>query len=202
MVANAITLSRLFLLILAVLFLYFGGPWIKLAAFFLTLLIIIMDGIDGVVARARGETSELGAVMDIAIDRVVENVYWIVYADIGLVPIWVALVVVSRGIITDAIRGFVLARGESAFGMMKTPWARWLVSGRPMRAFYGGIKAVVFAALALLLALRGWFPGAAWLDPLSTVLNILVLLTVLTTVLRGAPVIYESRRYFFGEPVA
>ncbi|MGH2543660.1 MAG: CDP-alcohol phosphatidyltransferase family protein [Ardenticatenaceae bacterium] len=201
MLANLITLSRLVLLVLAVFLLYTDGAFIKLVAFFLTILIIVMDGIDGVVARARGEVSQLGAVMDIAIDRVVENVYWIVYADLSLVPIWVALVVVARGIITDAIRGFVLAKGESAFEMMKTPWARWLVSGRPMRAFYGAMKAIVFAALALYMALRELFPGAAWLDPLSQILFLLVLVTVLTTVLRGVPVVYESRRYFFGEPV-
>ncbi len=201
MLANAITLSRLGLLALAVFLLYFGGPALKFVAFVLTILIIAMDGIDGMVARARGETSELGGVMDIAIDRVVENVYWIVFADLGLVPVWVALLVVSRGIITDAIRGFVLAKGETAFDMMKTPWARWLVSGRPMRAFYGTIKAVVFAALALLTALRGWFPAAPWLPPLETFVFVLVLLTVATTVLRGVPVVLESRRYFFGEPV-
>jgi CDP-diacylglycerol--glycerol-3-phosphate 3-phosphatidyltransferase len=198
MLANAITLSRLLLLAIAVLFLYYGGPLIKFAAFLLTVLIIALDGVDGIVARARGEESEFGSVMDIAIDRVVENVYWIVYADLDLVPVWVALVVISRGIITDAIRGVVLARGETAFEMMKTPWARWLVSGRPMRAFYGAIKAVVFSALALYMALRLWFPAESWLNPLYTVLLILVLLTVATTLLRGVPVVYESRRYFRG----
>lgn len=202
MLANLITLSRLLLLAFAVFLLYLGSPALKFVAFLLTILIIAMDGIDGMVARARGETSELGGVMDIAIDRVVENVYWIVYADLGLVPVWVALVVVSRGIITDAIRGFVLAKGETAFDMMKTPWARWLVSGRPMRAFYGAIKAVVFAGLALLLALQGWFPAAPWLPFLETFVFVLVLLTVATTVLRGVPVVLESRRYFFGEPVS
>lgn len=201
MLANLITLSRLLLLAIVVALLYFGTPGLKLLAFVLTIMIIVMDGLDGIVARARGETSELGAVMDIAIDRVVENVYWIVYADLGLVPVWVALVVVSRGIITDAIRGFVLAHGESAFGMMKSPWARWLVSGRPMRAFYGAIKAVVFAALALYMALLELFPTAGWLDPLGTLLFVLVLITVAITVLRGVPVVLESRRYFFGEPI-
>lgn len=201
MLANAITLSRLLLLAVAVYFLYTDSATLKFIAFVLTILIIVMDGIDGIVARARGEESELGAVMDIAIDRVVENVYWIVYADIGLVPVIAALIVVSRGIITDAIRGFVLARGETAFEMMKTPWARWLVSGRPMRAFYGAIKAVVFAALALFMALRDWYPDASWLAPLQTFLLVLVVLTVATTILRGVPVVYESRRYFFGEPM-
>ena len=199
MLANAITLSRLLLLALVVWLLYFGGATLKFIAFVLTIILIAMDGIDGMVARARGETSELGAVMDIAIDRVVENVYWIVYADLNLVPVWIALVVISRGIITDAIRGYVLARGETAFEMMKTPWARWLVSGRPMRAFYGAIKAVVFAALALLMALREWSPDATWLTPLRTLLFVLVLITVGTTLLRGIPVVIESRRYFMSE---
>ena len=199
MLANAITLSRLLLLAIAVYLLYEGGPALKFVAFVLTIIIIVMDGLDGMVARARGETSELGSVMDIAIDRVVENVYWIVYADLNLVPVWVALLVVSRGIITDAIRGFVLAKGETAFEMMKTPWAHRLVSGRPMRAFYGFIKAVVFAALALFMALREWAPEAAWLAPLSTVLFALVLVTVATTLLRGIPVIIESRHYFMSE---
>jgi hypothetical protein len=71
-----------------------------------------------------------------------------------------------------------------------------------MRAFYGAMKAIVFAALALFMALRELFPGATWLDPLSTLLFVLVLITVLTTILRGVPVVYESRRYFFSEPVA
>jgi CDP-diacylglycerol--glycerol-3-phosphate 3-phosphatidyltransferase len=194
--ANAITLSRLAFLAVAVALLYTAGPQAKAIAFVLTVLLIAMDGIDGIVARARGETSELGAVMDIAIDRVVENVYRIVFAHLGRVPVWVALVVVARGILTDAVRGFVLAKGDSAFDMMKTPWARWLVSGRFMRAFYGAIKAVVFAALALYMALQEAMPAAPWLVPLSVVVSALVYLTVATTIVRGVPVLLESRFYF------
>ncbi|HBY96705.1 MAG: CDP-alcohol phosphatidyltransferase family protein [Ardenticatenaceae bacterium] len=199
--ANTITLSRLLFLAVSVALLYRPGARPKLIAFGLIVLLIALDGVDGYVARARGETSDLGSVMDIAIDRVVENVLWIVYADITLVPVWVALVVVSRGIITDAIRSYALAKGETAFEMMKTPWARWLVSGRPMRAFYGFMKAFVFAALALSLALREAMPTAAWLQPLRLALLLLVFVTVAITLIRGAPVVYESRRYFFGEPV-
>jgi CDP-diacylglycerol--glycerol-3-phosphate 3-phosphatidyltransferase len=198
-VANAITISRLLVLAVAVWLLYLPDPTSKLIAFFLTIILIAMDGIDGMVARARGETSELGAVIDIAIDRVVENVYWIVFAHLNIVAVWVALVVVSRGILTDAVRGYALAKGDTAFEMMKTGWARWLVSSRFMRALYGGLKAVVFAALALYMALLQWYAGASWLPLLSVVMDILVYLTVATTILRGVPVLIESRRYFAGE---
>ncbi|MDQ7030809.1 MAG: CDP-alcohol phosphatidyltransferase family protein [Ardenticatenia bacterium] len=199
--ANAITLSRLGVLGGCVLLLYTPGVFPKVAAFALILLLIGLDGVDGWVARRRGEVSDLGAVMDIAIDRVVENVFWIVYADLNLVPVAVPLLVISRGIVTDAIRAYALAKGETAFAMMRTPWARWLVSGRPMRAFYGLLKAFVFAALALLMALETWTPEAAWLSPLRLGLGSLVVLTVVVTFVRGAPVVYESRRFFFGEPM-
>lgn len=199
--ANAITLSRLGLLGICVLLLYMPGVVSKVAAFALILLLIGLDGVDGWVARRRGEVSDLGAVMDIAIDRVVENVFWIVYADLGLVHVAVPLIVISRGIVTDAIRAYALAKGETAFAMMRTPWARWLVSGRPMRAFYGLLKAFVFAALALLMALEAWAPQAPWLAPINLGVGSLVVLTVIITLVRGAPVVYESRRFFFGEPL-
>lgn len=199
--ANAITLSRLVFLIIAVWLLYQAGPTPKVVAFVLIIFLIALDGVDGYVARKLGETSELGSVMDIAIDRVVENVLWIVYADIQIVPVAIALIVVSRGLITDAIRSYALAKGETAFEMMHTPWARWVVSGRPMRAFYGFIKAFVFAALALWLAINDAVPQAAWKQPVWYLLQGLVYITVALTIIRGAPVVYESRRFFFGEPV-
>lgn len=202
MLSNTITLSRLLFLLASVVLLYTGGVTPLIIAFVCIVILIGLDGVDGYVARRRGEESDLGSVMDIAIDRVVENVFWIVYADLQLVPIWVPLIVISRGIITDAIRSYALAKGETAFEMMKTPWARRLVSGRPMRAFYGFMKAFVFAALALFMALSQWRPDAGWLEPTRITLTGLVVLTVVITIVRGAPVVYESRRYFFGEPLA
>lgn len=201
MLANAITLSRLLLLAVSVFLLYVPTLGARLSAFFLILVLIALDGLDGWVARRRSEESDLGAVMDIAIDRVVENVLWIVYADLGVVHVVVPLIVISRGIITDAIRAYALARGQTAFEMMQTPWARWLVSGRPMRAFYGFMKAFVFAVLALFLGMQVWYPNAPWLAPLQTGLTVLVAATVFITIVRGAPVVYESKRFFFGEPL-
>lgn len=201
MISDAITVSRLGFLAASVVLLYVQGVAPRVVAFVLIIVLIALDGVDGYVARMRDEESELGAVMDIAIDRVVENVFWIVYADLKLVPIWVPLIVISRGIITDAIRAYALAKGETAFEMMKTGWARWIVSGRPMRAFYGFLKAFVFAALALFLALAQWRPDAPWLESMRLALTGLVILTVAITIVRGAPVVYEGRRFFFGEPV-
>src|SRR5690606_14078308 len=98
----------------------------------LLLLIISLDGLDGWVARRRGETSLFGAVFDIAADRVVEVVLWLVLADLGLVPIWVAILFVTRGVLVDSIRYARIASGGGVFDMTSRI-GRFLVAGRFMR---------------------------------------------------------------------
>ena len=199
MVANAITLSRLLLLAVCLYLLYQPGFTVKVIAFVLVAIIILLDGIDGIVARNRGEESALGSVLDIAIDRVVENVFWIAFVDLGLVPVWVSIIVITRGILTDAVRGFALARGMTAFEMMQSEWGRRLVSGRFMRGLYGFAKATVFSALVAVFALQDLWASsenARFLPPLETAVFLLVLLTVSLTIIRGLPVLIESRRLF------
>ena len=201
MLANAVTLSRLLLLALSVYLLHLPGVVARLAAFFLIILTITTDAVDGYIARRRGSASALGAVLDIAIDRVAENVFWITFVSLELVPLWVALVVVTRGILTDAVRGFAMGQGLTPFEMMETSWGRWLVSHRFMRAAYGLAKAITFPALALLHALTPAWRGTAnarYLPLLEQVVLALVLITVSFTLLRGVPVLIESRRFFVG----
>lgn len=202
MLANTISLSRLGFLALCVLLLYQPGVTAKALALALVLFILFLDGVDGIIARRRGTVTALGSVLDIAIDRVVENVFWIAFVDLGLVPVWVALVVVTRGILTDAVRGFALARGMTPFEMMESEWGRRLVSSRFMRALYGLAKVTVFAALVAVYGLQELWagtPNARLLPPLETAVFALVLLTVSLTVIRGLPVLIEARR-FFQEP--
>jgi len=151
-VANAITLSRLLWLAIAVVLLYQPSASARIIAAALIVLTIILDGVDGWVARAWDEVSDLGSVLDIAVDRVVEQVLWIVYATLLVTPAWAPIIVVARGVMTDAIRSYVLAKGATAFGMMESAWGQFLVSSRFMRALYGGAKTVVFVYLALLAA--------------------------------------------------
>ncbi|MFN8499293.1 MAG: CDP-alcohol phosphatidyltransferase family protein [Anaerolineae bacterium] len=197
--ANGITLSRLILLALAAILLYQPSATARMIAAALIVLTIILDGVDGWVARAWDEVSDLGSVLDIAVDRVVEQVLWIVYATLLLAPVWAPIIVVARGVMTDAIRSYVLAKGATAFGMMESAWGQFLVSSRFMRAFYGGAKTVVFVYLALLAAADiAWadMPQAAYLPTLHTVALWLTVLVVGLTVLRGIPVFIEARRFF------
>jgi len=169
------------------------GPW-EFANFFLVILIFVTDGLDGYVARKRNEASLFGALFDIAGDRIVELTLWIVTADNGLVPIWVPLVFIIRGVIVDTIRSSnAVAQGMAPFALMRSPLGKFLVAGKFMRGFYAAVKGCAFAGLALqrpfpviLPTLWGY---VGWL--LTGLTYFFVYLAVLLCIARGLPVIAE-----------
>jgi CDP-diacylglycerol--glycerol-3-phosphate 3-phosphatidyltransferase len=192
--ANTITLARLPLLLVLVAILFIPSFGLRLLGLGLLIVLYLMDWFDGYVARLRNEVTELGAVLDIALDRAVENILWISFMYLGLVPLWVPIVFLIRSFVVDGIRGAVLTRGKSGFGMMHSPLGRFLVASRFMRAFYGLTKAVVFCQLYLTHALALNDPGVlARLHPLN---QGLILLAVALCVIRGVPVILDGRLYF------
>ena len=193
--ANLITLLRLPLLILIVLLLHLPGATPAFACLVLITALYLMDWLDGYVARFKDEVTDLGSVLDIAMDRVVENVLWFVFVSLGSVPLWVGLVFIIRSFLVDGLREYALSKGYSAFGMMHSPLGKFLVAGRFMRGLYGLAKGLAFGGLALCQALTALGPGAAtemkvffWLTPT------LVYLSVILCIARGLPVLADIRR--------
>lgn len=191
--ANLITLLRFGLLFVLVAMAYQAPPAWQLINMPLLFVIIALDGLDGYVARKRHETTVFGSIFDIAVDRIVEYVLWIVLADLDLIPIWVALVFIVRGTIVDSIRYGAISDGETAFGMMRSPIGKFLVAGRFMRGFYGTVKAVTFGWVLLMQPLPAVDPSlwATWHDTFNLVTAILVGISVTICLARGLPVIIE-----------
>ena len=204
--ANLISLARVCLLFVAVGLLYGDSVSAKLLAFVVVILVIWMDALDGHIARRYHEESELGGVLDITGDRIVENVLWICFAHQQLVSVLVPVIVVTRGLVTDSIRGVALSRGLTAFGeetMMTSSLGKFLVASRFSRGLYGALKTTAFGYILLLICLRfyllrkgvvlnetdyGWW---LWLAK-----DLLVWLTVALCIIRGLPVIKDGMRLF------
>ena len=85
--ANLITLLRFPLLFIYVILLYTDNGVLQIWCVPFIVLIILMDMFDGLIARARGEVSLLGSVLDIATDRTFEIILWVVFAHLGLIPV-------------------------------------------------------------------------------------------------------------------
>ncbi|MFO8088902.1 MAG: CDP-alcohol phosphatidyltransferase family protein, partial [Desulfatiglandaceae bacterium] len=97
--ANLITLGRFLLLMVLIVLAYAQNPNLQLVNCPLLVIIFVLDAVDGYIARKRNETSLFGAIFDIAIDRVVENVLWVVLVDLRVIPVWVAVVFLIRGFV-------------------------------------------------------------------------------------------------------
>ncbi len=191
--ANLITLVRFVLLFPLIVRAYVGPPEWQLIDAPLLVLIIALDGLDGYVARRRGEATVFGSIFDVAIDRVVEVVLWVVLADLDLVPVWVAIIFIVRGSIVDSIRYAAISKGETAFGMMRTRLGRFIVAGPFMRGAYGVLKAGTFAWIFFFQPFPALWPGpwAAWAGTIGAITDILIYSCVAVCLTRGAPVIIE-----------
>jgi CDP-diacylglycerol---glycerol-3-phosphate 3-phosphatidyltransferase len=203
--ANAITIGRLLLLFVVVWLIYVGDVYVAALCAVLIAVVFASDGIDGYVARRRGSTSDFGAVFDIAGDRVVENTLWVVFAEMQHIPVWVPILVLTRGFLVDGLRSLGLSEGKTPFGeknMMRSEFTRWLTAGRFMRALFGYVKAIGFVFLTGLAASeKGDAPGT-WVESLYDFAPFTffgwacVWLAVALTVIRGLPVMFDAYATF------
>ena len=206
--ANLLTILRMILAVLAIQFLFSGNPSLCITSVFLTLFVIVLDGLDGIVARALNEQSKFGSVFDILGDRVVENLYWIAFAVIGWVGVWVPMVVVTRGILTDGLRSIALSQGYTAFGsstMMQNKFCHFLTASRFSRAVYGVAKTLVFLMLIIAychnleyydpMSIQGFLLFSKYQPILINIADVLVYITVGMCIVRGLPVLFESKRF-------
>lgn len=191
--ANLITIARFPLLIVVVFLLYSGDASDRMTAVVLTALLIFMDTLDGVVARWRQETTLLGSTLDIATDRAVEIVLWVVYAHLKLIPVFIPLIVIVRGTLTDSIRNVAVQHGISAHNMMRSRLGKWLVASPPMRTGYAIVKLTAFVTLAATLALQS--NRMVWSDVYQVGL-IASWAAVMICIARGLPVLLEAPSFF------
>jgi CDP-diacylglycerol---glycerol-3-phosphate 3-phosphatidyltransferase len=196
MLANWITISRFPLLLITVLILYLGSPPVQVAGAALLFLGLMLDTVDGMVARKTAQTSLFGSVLDIAADRTYELVLWVCFADLGLIPLAIPLIIIARTTVTDALRSIGVGQGTAPFAQHRTALGQFLVGSPWMRTGYSVSKVTTFCGLALVHALAGvaGTSDGGGLASLTTGLQMVAWLAVLFCVFRGMPVIVGSLR--------
>jgi CDP-diacylglycerol--glycerol-3-phosphate 3-phosphatidyltransferase len=201
-VPNAITIGRVAVALATVALCFDSSDQMRWAAFVLTIVVIWADGLDGYFARKLNQSTKMGAVLDIAGDRVVEMAYWIVFAALAWIPVWVPILFLVRGTFVDAVRAQASEQGFTAFGektMMESPIGKFIVASNFMRFGYAVVKAVAFALMIAAHTSQGQVPVLPWggqaaIPLVPTVAICCVYIAALMCVLRGIPVIIEGRR--------
>ncbi len=205
--ANWITISRIPLLLIYLLMLYFGSPVVKVIAVPLLFIFIMMDSLDGMVARRTGQVSLTGSVLDIAADRIYELVLWVVFADLNLIPVAIPLIVIMRTTLTDALRSLGVREGKAPFQQHRSRLGTFLVGSPWMRSSYSVSKIISFCGLSLVVALMAYpagTPARAWVPDLLPVFQVTSWIAVALCVVRGSPVVVGAirRSLFPSSPAA
>ena len=188
--ANFISIFRIFLMFIAV-YLILAMPQSVCAyiwALVLTILAFALDGVDGWVARKFNEVSKLGALLDIMGDRIVENTYWILFAVQGWLSILFPLIAITRGFVTDTIRSAAMEKGYTPFGMQQNPVCKFITGPKFMRISYAVAK-----VLAFIVIVASKIPNLPHADVVFQVGYWLAVIAIVFCVVRGLPVVIESK---------
>src|SRR5450759_4014714 len=116
--ANWITLIRMTFIPVFLVFLLgqFGGsqtwvvwrPWLAAAGF---TVLAATDAVDGYVARTRNEVTTFGKFIDPLADKLLVTAALVGLVQLGTLPGWVAIVIISREFIVSGLRMVAVAEG-------------------------------------------------------------------------------------------
>ena len=123
------------------------------------------------------KTAPHGARIDVAGDRVVEYVPWLLFMFVHIVPMFVVIIIVIRHSFADAL---MVSKGTSS--KMKSGFVRAVYASNASRAGINIMKFITFSYLALVYVLA--YP--LWIG------YVLIGILVAYVLVRGAAEIYES----------
>lgn len=184
--ANLVTFFRIALLGLLPIVLQVNVIGLRIAAIVTIPILFSLDSLDGYLARRLRCATKLGAVLDVVGDRIVENVFWLLLAYFRVIPVWIPVLVLMRGFITDGFRSAAAAKGHSTFSMMKSKTGWWLVASPASRTSYAILKSLVFTLGSMIWAFQLTDSGL-----LVSAFYLLLILTLLQCLLRGIFAIKE-----------
>lgn len=184
---NIISIVRIILLPVYLIFILYGSITLKKIAIILCVIIFFMDYIDGLIAEKYNLKTKIGSHLDVIADRIAEIFFWLAFLSLGLVPLWAPLIVFTRCMITDLIRAQALMVNKGTYDTIQSGAGQFIVKSRLMRGLYGGMKMTLFALLTASLTMQA--------DKILSITPILTIIVVILCILRGIPVIFEGVKY-------
>lgn len=160
--ASKITLVRVALIPLYMIFMYLSGGviglwmWLALAVFIIASL---TDYVDGQIARKRNQVSDFGKFLDPLADKLLVIAAMTMFCEWGVMPAWALMLVLTREFAVTGLRLIAVGKGN----VIAAGWS-------------GKIKT---ASTMIGLCVMMGFPGIAWLS------WIVIAVIVVTTVYSG-----------------
>ena len=109
--ANSLTMLRILLVPVFITFVFMDKPYGSLIAAAVFLCAAATDSLDGYVARKRQEITNMGKLLDPLADKLLVTAALVCLVQIGLIPAWIAVVIIGREFLVTGLRGIAAAEG-------------------------------------------------------------------------------------------
>jgi CDP-diacylglycerol--glycerol-3-phosphate 3-phosphatidyltransferase len=181
---NSITMSRIFMIPLLLWILSPHFPWQtggaqELTASVLFVLASITDGLDGYLARSRGQITTMGMLLDPLADKIMVTgaIIALVAYNPSIVKVWIAVVIVAREFVISGLRSIASSEGftiqASDLGKLKTvvqivavtaallahQWDHWQFGVLVIPVRWYAIAAIYFTVLVSTISAVDYFIG-------------------------------------------
>ncbi len=155
--ANNLTLARVAVVPLLMIMLSFPGRIMNLAAMLVFVFAALTDIFDGYIARRFNLVTTVGKFLDPLADKLLVATVLIMLAGQGVVPAWVAVVIVCREIAITGLRAVAADMGvviaADAFGKLKTVLQALALCPLILHFPWYGVDPVPFGTVLLYAAL-------------------------------------------------
>ena len=111
-IPNLLSLSRMLTTVPIFVLILLDAPWAFLTATALFVLASVTDFFDGYLSRRFKVVSPLGVFLDLTADKVFVSAILIALVQIGLVPAWIVVIIVTREFLVTGMRSMAAAKGK------------------------------------------------------------------------------------------
>src|SRR6266852_220400 len=123
-VPNILSASRIMATVLVFILILLNQQWAFLVATVFFFFASVTDLLDGYLARKYHLVSPLGVFLDLTADKIFVSAILIALVQLGLVPAWIVIIIVSREFLVTGLRSMAAARNKvipaGAWGKQKT----------------------------------------------------------------------------------
>lgn len=186
---NKLTLARIVMVPLYMVFLIWDFPFHYAAALLVFIIASLTDYFDGKIARERHLITNLGKFLDPIADKMLTTAAFLVFLGLGYIDVWSVMLIMTREFMVTSVR--LMAAGGGT-----------VVAA----SFSGKLKTVAqyIAIITMMVALQWQEICSMWLtslpEPAYTVpillSKILISVSVVLTVVSGVQYFWQFRRYF------
>ena len=184
--ANKLTISRIVLAAIFILFLFIEGVSAKFAALGLFLLACLTDYYDGMIARKTNSSTDFGKLMDPIADKILILGAFLAFVEMKIIPAWMVMVIIARELIITGIRVLALSKKKvlsaDIAGKHKT------IS-----------QMVTVISILIFLIMRDSGFIFKYMRHYTKGVHILMLITVIMTLISGISYMFRNKGVFMGD---